>query len=191
MYRSHWADVPGVVRIGLGAIAKLVPAQRVFGGRRELDAVWKLRPAESEVQLAQQAADAKEHAAVVVADDRHDRGGAGFVAGLDGGILPFPCRGSGEETAREVRVGRSRGAGLARARSPARRHVGQRSETFHSMRRAIADFLDQEPRRLVLGSGETVGHDDDGFAQVDWLCHGSGLSEADGEGYGEYPALDE
>ena len=67
------SGVPGVVGIGLGAIAELVPAERIFGGGCQVESAGQTRAAATKPQLAEKPAHAEENSALIIADHRQDR----------------------------------------------------------------------------------------------------------------------
>src|SRR5947209_4508102 len=78
-------QIPTVVRIGLGSIAELVAAKFKFRGRDKLRMVNQRYLAARQVHLAQQPADAEQHPARIVADDKYCwRGSAGVF--LNNGV---------------------------------------------------------------------------------------------------------
>ena len=63
--------VPGVVGMGFGPVAELVSAQRIFRRGDDLQIIRDRHAAALHAKLAQQSADAKQHAAGIVADDEN------------------------------------------------------------------------------------------------------------------------
>src|SRR5438128_9863012 len=64
-------EIPAVVRIRLGSIAELMAANGVLGGGSNAEIVGKGYLASSQMHFAQQPADAKQHSARIVADNKH------------------------------------------------------------------------------------------------------------------------
>ncbi len=84
-------DAPGVVGVGLGAVAQLMAAQRVFRRGLNIERAGKGDRIAAHFEGAQQAADAEEDAALVVADDL-DAGRAAVVEGAQ--AIAFGGQGS-------------------------------------------------------------------------------------------------
>ena len=92
-------QVPGVVRVGLGTIAKLMAAERILGRRGQVEPLRQRHLPGRHAQRAQQPPDAEEDASGIVADDRHDRRTAGAaVDRAECESLPSPCRQPAEGT---------------------------------------------------------------------------------------------
>src|SRR5439155_25953899 len=72
-------QVPGVVRIALGAIAELVSAQRVLGRGRDVQTVVHAYTAALQVKLAQQPPDPEQYPARIVADHEDHRVGLAML----------------------------------------------------------------------------------------------------------------
>ncbi len=66
-------QVPGVVGMGLGPVAELMPTQRILGRGGDVQFIREGRTAALHVQFAQQSANAKQHAARIVTDDEYPR----------------------------------------------------------------------------------------------------------------------
>ena len=75
--------VPGVVGVGLRAVAELMAAERDLRRRDDGERGWDAQRAARHAQLAQQPSDAEEHASRVGAEHEHRRGAA--AAGVDPG----------------------------------------------------------------------------------------------------------
>ncbi len=86
-------DAPAVVGVGLGAVAQLMAAQRILGRGAEIERAGQSNGIATHLECAQQAADAEQHAALVVAGD------------LD------PGRAAVVERAQPVALGRQPGTG--------------------------------------------------------------------------------
>ena len=66
-------QVPGVVRVALGAIPQLVPAQRILGSGGDIQLVPQAHSPPPHSQLAEQISDAEQNAALIVAKHHHRR----------------------------------------------------------------------------------------------------------------------
>src|SRR4029077_15942806 len=62
-------QIPSVIGVALGAIAELVSAQRVFGGRSHIQVIVHGHTARAHLQLTEQSADAEQDAPGIMADD--------------------------------------------------------------------------------------------------------------------------
>src|SRR5262245_27358598 len=142
---------PAVVGIGLRAIAELMPAQRVFRRRNDVEAVGQGDLALRHPQRAQQAADAEEYAARVIASDR-DRIARGFdlIAFADErGFVPASARRA---------VDRDEGGSFVRRLVDAR----------PAQLRALFDLFNQRQHGFVFRAGKVRRGDDYGAGEINF-----------------------
>ncbi len=160
-------QVPGVVRIRLGAIAQLVAAERELRRRGQVERPWQRHMARTHAQLSQEPADAEEDAAGVIAGDQHRRGAPSVVQRTDPEALPgIP----GRRLVREVLADRAhiRPEETIRSDRDDRHRTARPSERhFPVDPRPRPHLLDQQPNRLVLGARHPVRDDDHRTAQIE------------------------
>ncbi len=160
-------DAPGVVGIGLGAVAQLMAAQGVFGRGLNIERAGEGDRIAAHFEGAQQAADAEEDAAFVVADDL-DAGRAAVVEGAQ--AIAFGGQGSAGRGALDGDDGLT-GAGIGGDGRPG--DAG-----------AFANGIDEQGHGFALGAGQGGGRDDGGMRQVGGDGRGRDGGKKDGENSG-------
>src|SRR5262245_291727 len=76
-------EIPTVVGVGLRSIAQLMAAKPEFGGRGNVDVAGQGYFATCQVYLSEEPTDTEQHAAGIVADDKHRWRGSTWVFNED------------------------------------------------------------------------------------------------------------
>ncbi len=156
-------QIPGVVAVGLGPIAKLMPTQRILGRSGHIEIAVERDLVRVEVQLAQQVANAKQHAPLVVAGHHDVRALCAEVKAFGRtGLVLFQ---------RTRPTARRSPAACRPVRPPLRPAVRRaRRARLSTARRCVLHFVDEHANGLLLARRKIGRRDDDCASKI--RCQG-------------------